>query len=77
MCKARNNLVALQIPDYFQTHPTQTRLHHQSSYIIYIYPYVRTSSYMNSFYPRMIKEWNVLPPKVATSTTLSILQSNL
>ena len=72
--KARNNLVALQIPDYFITHPHQSRLHHQSSYMV---PYIRTSSYMNSFYSRTIKEWNALPPDVATSTALSIFQSNL
>ena len=37
----------------------------------YIHPYIRTSSYMNSLYPRTIKEWNALPPNVATYTSLT------
>ena len=48
--KANNNLIALQV--YYQTRPTQTRLHHQPSFI---HPFTRTSSYMNSFFPKQLR----------------------
>ena len=72
--KANNNLIALQVPPYYQTRPTQTRLHHQSSFI---HPFTRTSSYMNSFFPRTIKEWNTLPPTTVASNSLTIFQSSI
>ena len=49
--KARNNLIALQIPQYYQTRYNDTRLRHPSSFT---YPYIRTSSYVNSFFPKTI-----------------------
>ena len=73
--KARKNHIALQIPQYYQTrHNNNTRLHRQSSFI---FPYIRTSSYVNSFFPKTINEWNPLPSFVATSDSLAILQNNI
>ena len=65
--KAKNNLIALQIPSYYRTRQDETRLHHQSSFVC---PYIRTSPHMNSFYPITIKEWNALPTNIITSNSL-------
>jgi len=72
--KAKNNLIALQIPSYYRTRQDETRLHHQSSFVC---PYIRTSSHMNSFYPKTIKEWNALPTNIITSNSLILFQSNI
>jgi len=51
--KAKNNFIALRIPQYYITHHNETKLHHQSSFT---YRHIRISAYMNSFYPKTIKE---------------------
>ena len=72
--KVQNNLVALQIPPYYRKCRNETRLHHQLSFIL---PYIRTSAYMNSFYPRTINEWNALPSHVVRSNSLTEFLDNV
>ena len=38
---------------------------------------MRTDSYMNSYFPRTIKEWNALPPHVIESMSLNQFQDQL
>jgi len=72
--KAKNSLIALRIPLHYQTCNNDTRLHHQSSFT---YPYIRTSSCINSFFPKTINEWNTLPSFVATSDSMATFQNNI
>ena len=72
--KSLNNLTALEIPPYYTPNNHSSRLHHQLSYI---HPYARTNTYMYSFFLRTIKEWNSLPTRVVTSTTLPAFQAQL
>ena len=72
--KAKNNLIALEIPSYYQQRHDETRLHHQSSYIL---PYIRTSSHINSFYPKTINQWNALPAHAISSNSLTEFQNNI
>jgi len=52
----------------YKTHHNETRLHHQSSFM---YPHIRTSTCMNSFYP---KEWNTdLASKCPIQFTYNII----
>ena len=55
--KSINGLLALKIPNYFTAISTNTRIHHHQSYH---FTHIRTDAYMNSFFPRTIREWNVL-----------------
>ena len=72
--KVKNNLVAHQIPPYYITCHNETRLHHQSSFILL---YIRTSAYINSFYPRTINKWNTLPSRVVRSNSLTEILDNI
>ena len=56
--KSINGLLALNIPSYFIPISTNTRIHHHQSYH---FTHIRTDAYMNSFFPRTIREWNDLP----------------
>ena len=66
--KSINGLLALKIPNYFTAISTNTRVHHHQSYH---FTHIRTDAYMNSFFPRTIREWNDLPQHVIDSNSLS------
>ena len=72
--KAMNNLIALQIPQYYQTHHIDTRLHHQSSAPLHILTFKHHHNYVNIFFPKTINEWNTF---VATSDSLVTFQYNI
>ena len=72
--KCINNLIALKIPHYFTLNPTLSRIHHQLSYN---FSNIRTDSYINSYFPRTIREWNALPSHVIESTSLNTFLDQL
>ena len=69
--KSINGLLALKIPNYFTS---ITRIHHHQSYY---FTHIRTDAYMNSFFPRIIREWNDLPQHVIDSNSLDLFQEHL
>ena len=71
---AVSHLLALNIPSYFIPISTNTRIHHHQSYH---FTYIRTDAYMNSFFPRTIREWNDLPQQVIDSNSLDLFQEQL
>ena len=68
-----NGLLALKIPSYFII-STDTRIHHHQSYH---FTHIRTDSYINSLFPRTIREWNDLPQQVIDSNSLDLFQEQL
>ena len=72
--KSINSLLALKIPSYFIPISTNTRTHHHQSYH---FTHIRTDAYMNSFFPRTIREWNDLPQQVIDSNSLDLFQEQL
>ena len=72
--KAIHHPMALSVPQRFLSTSYPTRNHHQYHYII---PSARTSFYQNSFYPRTIKEWNLLPINIIETSNLQSFSSNL
>jgi len=69
--KARNNLIALQIPQYYQTRHNDTRLRHQH---FLTFEHHRTSTVSSL---KTINEWKTLPSFVATSDSLAAFQNNI
>jgi len=72
--KSMHNLIQMPIPQYYIPYSSSSRIHHKHSYI---HPGARTNAYMNSFFPRTIKEWNSLPASVVDSNDLTTFQYNL
>ena len=72
--KSINGLLALKFPNYFTAISTNTRIHHHQSYY---FTHIRTDAYMNSFFPRTIREWNDLPQHVIDSNSLDLFQEQL
>jgi len=72
--KSINHLTALKIPNYFTPIYASTRIHHQRSYN---FANIRTDSYMNSYFPRTIREWNALPLNIIESSSLNLFQHQL
>ena len=72
--KSMHNLIQMPIPQYYIPYSSSSRIHHKHSYI---HPGARTNAYMNSFFPRTIKEWNTLPANVVGSNDLTTFQYNL
>ena len=72
--KAVHNLTALSIPQRFLPTSCPTRNYHQHHYII---PSARTNLYQHSFYPRTIKEWNLLPISIIETNSLQSFSSHL
>ena len=72
--KAIHHPMALSVPQRFLSTSYPTRNYHQYHYII---PSARTSFYQNSFYPRTIKEWNLLPINIIETSNLQSFSSNL
>ncbi len=56
--------IAIEIPTYVHNQTSHTRNHHEVKFIP-----LGTSSdtYKYSFLPRIIVDWNILPPDVVTS----------
>ena len=71
--KSINHLTTLKIPNYFTHIYTSTRIHHQRSN----FTNIRTNSYMNSYFPRTIREWNALPLNIIKSPSLNLFQHQL
>jgi len=43
----------------------------------YNFTNIRTDSYMHSYFPRAIREWNALPPHIVESTSLNLFQDQM
>ena len=52
------------VPSYFTIIHTNTRIHHQSYY-------------MNSFFPKTIREWNNLPHQIVDANSLDLFEKHL
>ena len=61
LLKSIHGLIALKIPNYFIPISTSARIHHHQSYY---FTHIRTDAYMNSYFPKTIREWNNLPHHV-------------
>ena len=72
--KSINGHLALKIPNYFTAISTNTRIHHHQTYH---FTCIRTDAYMNSFFPRTIREWNYLPQHVIDSNSLDLFQEQI
>ena len=57
--KIVQNLSAPQMPSYYRI--ATNRLTHQYHPLHFVIPFTRTNYYINSFYPRTIRDWNNLP----------------
>ena len=53
-----HGLVGLSLPDYIDFTSRSTRNHHPFHLVL---PSTSTTTYMSSFFPRTIREWNSLP----------------
>ena len=54
--QAYNNIITLPVPHYYQQSPGATR-----SQLMYIRPCTRDDYCLYSFFPRTIKDWNIIP----------------
>jgi len=72
--KSINHLTALKVPNYFTPIYTSTRIYHQRSYN---FANIRTDSYMNSYFPQTIREWNALPLNIIELLSLNLFQHQL
>ena len=70
--KTMQNMIALQIPSYFNTTHGSTRHHNLRSYI---YPSARTNAYMYSY--KTIKERNSLPEDTVMANSVSAFYNKL
>ena len=72
--KSINGLLALKIPSYFTPILTNTRIHRHQSYH---FSHIRTDAYMNSFFPKTIREWNDLPQQIVDANSLDSFEEKL
>ena len=63
-----NEEISLSLPDYYHFTNRYTRQHHPFHLII---PPTNTTSYMTSYFPRTIWEWNSLPPPLIEVNSLA------
>jgi len=72
--KSINGLIALNIPNYFMPISTNTRIRHHQTYH---FTYIKTNAYMNSYFPKTIREWNSLPNQIIDCDSIDLFQENL
>lgn len=64
--KILHSLVAIPLPS-FVVPPERVRPGHPHRFQV---PFCQTESYKNSFFPRTIRHWNLLPPTIASQDSL-------
>ena len=70
--KIEHNHIAIPIPSYVESTVRVTR-----SGANYIRPRTTSTSYLNSYFPQTIADWNLLPPGVRSADTLASFKSQL
>ena len=69
-----NGEIGISLPDYYHFTNRYTRQHHPFHLII---PATNTTSYMTSYFPRTIREWNLLPPPLIEVNSLAVFSNQL
>ena len=69
-----NGEIGLSLPDYYHFTNNHTKQHHPFHLII---SPINTTSYMTSYFPRTIREWNLLPPPLITVNSLAVFSNQL
>ena len=69
-----NGEIGLSLPDCYHFTNRYTRQHHLLHLII---PPTNTTSYMTSYFPRTIREWNLLPPPLIEVNSLAAFLNQL
>ena len=69
-----NGEIGLSLPDRYHFTNKHTRQHHPFHLII---PPTNTTSYMTSYFPRTIWEWNLLPPPLMEVNSLAVFSNQL
>ena len=64
-----NGEIGLSLPDHYHFTNKHTRRHHPFHLIT---PPTYTTSYMTSYFPRTIREWNLLPPPLIEVNSLAM-----
>ena len=72
--KIKQNLINIKLPQHIITPCSCTR---NSNTNKYIQIHARINTYAHSFYPRVIRAWNTLPPEVISIPTLHPFQQAL
>ena len=65
--KIVNNQLPMTLPPYYLRMQYHTRQYHQDHYIV---PQSNTNGHKYSFYPRTIRDWNILPVSLIESAIL-------
>ena len=60
--------LGLSLPEYYHFITRHTRYHHPFHLIV---PSTNTTTYMTSYFPTTIREWNLLPPQLIELVTLA------
>ena len=71
--KIQHSLVAIPMPDIIQK-MQRTHLNSQHHFQV---PFCSTDSYKNSFFPRSVRQWNLLPSDIASSSSLPTFKAAL